>query len=133
MADHFDAMDSDLEGLSDSDLAKALKDDTGSKRVRILMRRAEPLIEQLDATYRQYVLGVEDIPPNERRLYLDQMITSILYAPKTTTEVKYRFEVLYNRYITFRDRWDRMIKDLEAGKIQRITGGKKNKNFRSER
>ncbi len=131
MADKSEKYDMDLHGMSDAELEQAMLDDTGSKRIRILMRRAEPMIDQLDSSYRQYVLGVDDIPPNERRLALDQLMTSILYAPKTTTEVKFKFEVLHQRYITFRDRWDRMIKDLEAGKIQRVTGAKKARPFRS--
>lgn len=132
MADQYDRSDADIEGLSEAELERVLKDDTGSKRVRILMRRAEPMIDQLDATYRQYVLGVEDRQPIERRLHLEQTIAAIMYAPKTTTEVKFRFDVLYTRFITFRERWDKMIKDLESGKIQRVTGGKRKVPLKTE-
>lgn len=84
--------------------------------------RAEALIEQLNNLYNQYVAGVERLPPNERRKQLDQTMASLATVHKPTAAYLYRYNNLQSRYIAYRDRWDKLLKDLESGKIKRITG-----------
>src|SRR6185312_3659968 len=46
--------------------------DAATDKLLELFQRAEPLIEQLNSLYNQYITGVESRPPLERRKQLDQ-------------------------------------------------------------
>jgi hypothetical protein len=64
-----------------------------------LITRAEPIIEQLNHLY--------------------QMM------PKSTPAAQFRYSSLQAQYTTYKERWEKMMKDLEAGKLKRIVGLKK--------
>lgn len=84
-----------------------------------LLEQAGPLIEQLNNLYNQYFAGAERNPPNERRKHLDQIMASIQLTHKPTAAIQFRCQTVHSAYITARDRWDRMLKDLETGKLKR--------------
>ena len=90
-----------------------------------LMRRAEPLIEQVNSLYRQYSTGVESRPPIERRKQLEALISSVTMMAKPTAAYRFRFSSLNSSYLSYRDKWDKLVKDVESGKIQRSAGPKK--------
>ena len=90
-----------------------------------LFKRAEPLIEQLNNKYTMYIAGVDNIPPLELRKQLDNLMTMLLSAPKPTNSYMFRFQTLQAKYQSHRDKWDRQMKDIESGKIKRITGPKR--------
>ena len=87
-----------------------------------LMSRLEPMIDQVDSLYIQYVKGVERRPPLERRKTLDQLMATVSMMGKPTQGAQFRYNTLHASYNTHRDKWDKMLRDLEAGKIKRITG-----------
>ena len=86
-----------------------------------MLLQAEPLIEQVNSLYNQYLAGVERAPPIERRKLLEQLMAAILATPKPTQSYQFRANGTNSKYLTYRDRWDRMMKDLESGKIKRLT------------
>jgi hypothetical protein len=90
-----------------------------------LITRAEPIIEQLNHLYQMFVLGTEKLPPLERRKQLDQLMTSLQMMPKSTPAAQFRYSSLQAQYTTYKERWEKMMKDLEAGKLKRIVGLKK--------
>lgn len=90
-----------------------------------LFDRMEPLIERLNSLYNQYILGVETRPPIEVRSQLDQLVTKLRNLGKPTPAQQFRFSTLNTSYNMHCDRWDRMCKDLESGKIKRVAGPKK--------
>lgn len=90
-----------------------------------LFDRMEPLIERLNSLYNQYILGVESRPPIEVRSQLDQLVAKLRSLGKPTPAQQFRFSTLNTSYVTHCDRWDRMCKDLESGKIKRVAGPKK--------
>ena len=83
------------------------------------MDRAGPLIEQLNNLYNQYACGVDKIPPLQRREQLDQMMNMIMLMAKPTRALRFKYNTIYGRYITYRERWEKTLKDLESGKLQR--------------
>jgi hypothetical protein len=108
--------------------AKATTGRTGDAELDKLLeglQRAEPLIEQLNSLYNQYVVGVDLRPPLERRKQLDQLMMSMQMLSKPTPAYQFRYNTLNASYLTHRERWDRMLKDLESGKIKRTTGPKR--------
>jgi hypothetical protein len=92
------------------------KGDGSVERFLELLGRAEPLIEQVNALYNQYLSGVERRAPAERRQQLDQLMMTLQTMSKPTQALQFRFNTLNASYATFRERWDRMCKDLESGK-----------------
>ena len=85
-----------------------------------LIEQATPLIEQLNNLYNQFFAGAEKVPPTERRKQLDQTMASIMLSSKPTPQMQFRCQTLNQSYISARDRWDRMMKDLESGKLKRV-------------
>jgi hypothetical protein len=92
-----------------------------------LFDRIEPLIERLNSLYNQYILGVELRPPREVRSQLDQLAAKLRSLGKPTPAQQFRFSTLYNSYMTHCDRWDKMCRDLETGKIKRVAGPRKSR------
>lgn len=110
----------------------ATENDT-TEKLRELMDRANMLIDQVNNLYNQYVVGVIDTPPIERRGQLDQIINTVTLMGKPTRSLRFKFMNLQGKYTTYRDRWEKRLKDLEAGKIQRVTGPGKATDARKRR
>ncbi len=92
----------------------------GDQKLLQLLDQATPMIEQLNNLYNQFFSGMDRVPPIERRKQLDQMMASIMMTPKPTATLQFRAQTLNNSYISARDRWDRMLKDFESGKLKRM-------------
>ena len=84
-----------------------------------LVERAEPLIEQVNSLYGMYLSGLEKLPPNERRRQLETLMTQLLQMHKPNSAYKFRIETVNAKFNLFREKWDRIIRDLESGKIKR--------------
>lgn len=89
-----------------------------------LIRQAEPLIEQLNNLYNQFIAGVDSRPPLETRKRLDSVMQQLQAVPKPTPANQFRYQTLQTRYLSHVDRWERLMRDLESGKIQRRISGK---------
>jgi hypothetical protein len=100
------------------DAEEQLDKEAGDK-VRDLLEKAEPLMELVDNKYRMYQVGQDRLPPAEKRRLLDSMMFQLQQLPKPTLSLKFKVDQLRTRYVTMKDRWDRLIKDIESGKIRR--------------
>lgn len=96
---------------------KPLSDPTGDKFIE-LIERAEPMIEQLNTLYNMYAAGAEKLPPTERRKQLDQTMTALQMLNKGTLANRFRYNSVQNRYQSHCERWDRMMKSLEGGRVK---------------
>lgn len=95
------------------------QDDTSAK-IDELIHRAEPLVEQVNNLYTMFVQGVERLPPLEKRKQLEQLITTLQGVPKPNQTYSFRVTTVVNHFITFRDRWDKLMNDVDSGKIKRV-------------
>ena len=84
-----------------------------------LVQKAEPMIEQLTHLYNQFMAGAEKFPPIEKRKQLEEVMNRIHLMSKPTAAIQYRCQTLLAHFQANRDRWDRLIKDLESGKLKR--------------
>jgi len=91
-----------------------------TEQLRKLIAEATQLIQQLNNHYKQYTLGVQNNPPTEDRSTLEQIIQKIKLTPKNTPTLKFSAQSTINQFITYKNQWDKMMLDLESGKIQRI-------------
>jgi len=86
-----------------------------NEKINEIIARITPLIEQVNTLYNQYKTGIEKKPPNERRSLLDDLINQIQNMPKPTPNSRFQAQSLLSKYITYKDRWDRMMKEIEQG------------------
>ncbi len=98
-----------------------------SEKLDELLLRAEPLVEQLNNLYNIYISGADQIPPIERRKNLDMIMVSLQMMSKPTPGALYRYTAIQSKYETYRNRWDKMMKDLESGKIKRRVGPRRDR------
>jgi hypothetical protein len=80
-----------------------------------LVNRAIPLIEQVNSLYNQYRNGAEKRAPLERRSQLDQVIQSIQLMRKPTESQRFQVRQIVSKYLSYKDRWDRMLRAMETG------------------
>ncbi len=86
--------------------------------LRAALHSMEILIDQLDHLYAQYFARYEKRPPIEKRRMLDAKMTQLESAVKPTPDLKFRFGAVQSKYTTFRDRWEKQLKDFESGKAR---------------
>lgn len=82
-----------------------------------LIQRASMQMEQIQHLYNMYVAGVEKTPPNIQRKQLEEMYVKIMGAPKNNQVLLFRCNQFVTKYLTYRDRWERLMKDIESGKV----------------
>ncbi len=112
----------DSESVAPSSPAAAKASEGGTEKLIELLKQVEPMIEQVHMLYNQFLAGVEKRPPIERRKQLDQLMETIQAMFKPTPAAQFRANTVRTRYQSYRDRWDKTIKDLEDGKIKKGPG-----------
>jgi hypothetical protein len=53
------------------------------------------------------------------------MITQMTHATKASTADRFKFSGVLQSYNTHKARWDKLLADVESGKIKRVAGPKK--------
>jgi hypothetical protein len=101
------------------------KNQTPAQKIEELIHRVDPLIEQVNNLYNQFATGVERLAPAEKRKQLQAMIDQLQAVPKTNSTYRFRVQTIIGRFNTMAERWDRMLRDIESGKIKRIVGPNK--------
>jgi ABC-type phosphate transport system auxiliary subunit len=99
--------------------AGVVKEDAASQKLEEILERAETMIDQVHNLYRMFLVGVERIPPVERRKQLNQLMDTAALMGKATAAQRFRFSAIQSRYTAHTEQWDRMLKNLEAGKIKK--------------
>ncbi len=94
--------------------------DVDSDQLSKMIHEADVLIEQVNNLYAMYFQGIERRAPMEKRQLLDTSVTRILAAPKANPAMQFKSQSLIQKYTAQKDRWERMLKDLEGGKIKRV-------------
>lgn len=82
-------------------------------------RRAEVMIDQVNGMYLSFIRGVDTQSPLPRRAQLETLMATLSNFPKPTPLYRFKFYNLLSTYTQYRDRWDKLMKDLEDGKIKR--------------
>jgi len=76
-------------------------------------------VERLRIMYQQYFLGMEMIPPEFQREQLEKRIRESRLNETRKGVYKFRFISLLQKLRTLEVYWDRMLRAIEQGKIQR--------------
>ena len=91
---------------------KDLDNDLGDLTIRI---------EKLRVRYQGFFLGLEKLPPLFERDQLEKFIRLTPLNDARRAVHKFRFQALLQRYRTMAVYWDRIMRELEEGKITRET------------
>lgn len=94
----------------------------GGDKFDELMQRSDTMIDQLNNLYNMFASGAERIPPTERRKQLDQNMLTLQAMSKPTPAMQFKFSNMQSRYSTHCERWDKLMRDIENGKIKRTVG-----------
>jgi hypothetical protein len=100
--------------------------DRSNDKLEDLIHRADGMIEQVSNLYNMFAVGVEKLAPIERRKQLEQVMLSIQMMSKPTPSALFKANSIQSRYQSQRERWDKLLRDIESGKIKRVTGPKRN-------
>jgi hypothetical protein len=76
-------------------------------------------VERLRIMYQQYFFGMEKIPPEFQREQLEKRIRESRLNETRKAVYKFRFISLLQKLRTLEVYWDRMLRAIEQGKIQR--------------
>jgi len=117
--------------LSDEDLMEASKV-AGSPSVDKLIEllaRIDMQIDIIQNLYNMYFAGAEENPPTQQRQHLDRMHQTAYLMKKPTIALRFRFETIHGKYVSYRDRWEKKLRDLEAGRIKRNRADSKKKYY----
>jgi hypothetical protein len=83
-----------------------------------LLKKSEVLIEQINTLLNQYLQGAQKTPPTELRIQLESILTKLSKEKTNKVSFKFKYQTIHARYLTYRERWDKITRDLESGKIQ---------------
>lgn len=83
------------------------------------VRRGEILLEQVQNLYQMYAAGQERTPPVALRKQLDDLCQKIFMAPKPTPAARFQVTQFQAKVAMYQDRWTKLLKDLESGKMKR--------------
>ena len=99
------------------DAADALaKEGDSTEKLRELLEKVEPKIEQVHQLYRQYFSGTERMPPKVQHEQLALQINTLKAMSKPTPSLKFRFEGIHARYLSYKNQWEKKLKAMESSK-----------------
>jgi len=103
--------------LSEAKPGRAAGAASGEAPVLDLIAKAEVMLEQIQNLYHMYISGLERLPPVTQRKLLEDLAHKILAAPKPTASLSFRANSFTTKIQTYRDKWDKLMRDVESGKI----------------
>jgi len=92
-----------------------------AQAVDAILGQIDPIVDQISNLYQMYLSGIERLPPIEKRKLLDGHLAQLYSASKSGTASQFRIQAATTKIRTHIDRWDRLMRDLESGKIARRT------------
>jgi hypothetical protein len=82
----------------------------------------ESRVERLRALYDQYFMGIERIEPLTMRKDVDRRLWALRREQIRNTGLRFKLETTIQRYNTYQQYWQRIVREIEAGTYQRDLG-----------
>ena len=96
---------------------KGVASQSSDDAVLDMIAKAEVMIEQVQNLYHMYISGLERLPPVTQRKLLEDLLQKIQSAPKPTASLNFRVSAFTAKLQTYREKWDKLMKDVESGKV----------------
>ncbi|MBX3247393.1 MAG: hypothetical protein KF901_09435, partial [Myxococcales bacterium] len=85
----------------------------------VLLKELEVRLEHLKALYEQWFQGIERLPPVRRRESLERALKELRRDQPNNTAMRFRFQTVWQRWITMTTHWDRVTRQIEEGTYRR--------------
>jgi hypothetical protein len=79
----------------------------------------ESRLERLRALYEQYFLGMEKLEPTVLRKDVDRKLWVLRREQIRNTGLRFKFQMLIQRYNTYQQYWTRVVREIENGTYRR--------------
>jgi hypothetical protein len=89
------------------------------KQYEAMLADAEMRLQRLKSLYDQWFQGIERVEPHQRRTDLEQIISTLRREKPRNTALRFRFQQLLQRFITFSTYWRRVARQIEEGTYKR--------------
>lgn len=97
--------------------AKIGKGTTSDQVLIELIGKCEILLEQITNLYGMWIQGFERTPPITQRSHLEDLVLKIRSASQPSANLRFRVAEFQTKFSTYKDKWERILKDVESGKI----------------
>jgi hypothetical protein len=85
----------------------------------VALDELETRLERLRALYEQYFLGIEKVEPAVARKDVDRRIWVLRREKIRNTAKRFKLQTIIQRYNTFQQYWQRILREIEAGTYRR--------------
>jgi len=90
-------------------------------------------IAKLRAIYEQWFQGIERVPPVRQRERLDRQVRQLRREAPNNTALRFKYQTIFQRWITFTQYWDRISRRIEEGTYARDIRRAKRRRAMAER
>ncbi|MBO6935573.1 MAG: hypothetical protein JJ863_11380 [Deltaproteobacteria bacterium] len=90
-------------------------------------------ITKLRAIYEQWFQGIERVPPVRMRERLDRQVRRMRREAPNNTALRFKYQTIFQRWITFTQYWDRITRRIEEGTYARDIRRAKRRRAAAER
>jgi hypothetical protein len=87
-----------------------------------LIGELEERVERLRALYDQYFMGIERLEPTILRKDVDRRLWTLRREQIRNTGLRFKLETTIQRYYTYQQYWQRIVREIENGTYQRDLG-----------
>jgi hypothetical protein len=87
-----------------------------------LIGELEERVERLRALYDQYFMGIERLEPLTLRKEVDRRLWALRREQIRNTGMRFKLETTIQRYNTYQQYWQRIVREIENGTYQRDLG-----------
>ncbi|MBW2523922.1 MAG: hypothetical protein JRI23_07100, partial [Deltaproteobacteria bacterium] len=89
------------------------------KEIAQEVEQLEPRLERLRSLYEQYFMGLEKIEPGTVRREVDRKFWQLRKLRIQNTALRFRLQMLIQRYNTYQQYWARVMREMERGTYRR--------------
>jgi hypothetical protein len=90
-----------------------------SAEIETLVNELETRVDRLRALYEQYFMGIERMPPSVPHKDVERRIQVLRKEQIRNTGVRFRFQMIIQRYNTYQTHWQRICRQIEEGTYKR--------------
>jgi hypothetical protein len=90
-----------------------------SAEIEMLVGELETRVDRLRSLYEQYFMGIERMPPAVPHKDVERRIQVLRKEQIRNTAVRFRFQMIIQRYNTYQSHWQRICRQIEEGTYKR--------------
>lgn len=90
-----------------------------SAEIETLVGELETRVDRLRALYEQYFMGIEKMAPSVPHKDVERRIQVLRKEQIRNTAVRFRFQMIIQRYNTYQTHWQRICRQIEEGTYKR--------------